>query len=425
MQNEIIGNLTKEFGSLPDQPEDLELSALAAVLTESGKGSTLGPCINSLVGKVASAKMPAGFSIARIRKYLESTWRFQPGLQDQALITTASFPPTNRLSDDKEAGVFLDSVAKRVMKNIGFDPTQLQSSTQSESSSGVITIPAEVMQSFHDERRGDNEALYKLFAKRSGKDTNLVLEERTQAKERTRDLQSKLDAWAAEHDDLYEQGIVPAFDAKKARTYDSYWNWVVQDLLVRLQPRWREVQDMYQDACTAFSIRATPHLLDVVQFQLRAAMKKNTTSREQEAFRQLLAIKEACASTILNETAPRFKHSVPSMMPVLGINEQGVTSVREVLRPIRSPPLPSPPTMLSKFDERLRERNPFDSSIFTPPDSEINMSNPSTAGSTPRTPSPHQSHLTWTPEIQTKSHRGWHRNDEMTATYLNWFNQLV
>ncbi|KAH8724221.1 hypothetical protein GQ44DRAFT_760348 [Phaeosphaeriaceae sp. PMI808] len=423
VQNEIIGDLTKEFGSLPDQPEDLELSTLATTLTESGKGSTIGPCINALVGKVVSAKMATGFSIARIRKHLESTWGFQSGLQDRALITTVSSPPANRLSDDKEACLFLDSIANRVMKDIGFDPAQLQSSVQSQNASGAAVISAEAMQSFQDQRCAENEELYKIFAKRSGKDTNLVLKEMAQAKERTQDLQSKVDAWAAEHDDLYEQGIVPAFDAKKARTYDSYWNWVIQDLLQLLQPGSREIQDIYEDACTRFSIRATPQLLDVVQFQLRAAMKKEVAPTEQEAFRKLRAIVDACTSTISNEEAPRLKHSVPSMMPVLAIDEQGVTSVREVLRPIHSSPPPL--TMLSKFEERLRKRNPFDASIWTPPDSEANMSDSSTPSITPRTPSPHNSHLTWTPEIQTKSHRGWQRNDEITASYLNWFKKTA
>ena len=423
MQNEIIGDLTKEFGSLPDQPEDLELSALAAGLTESGKGSTLGPCMNTLLSKMASANMPAGFSMARIRKHLESTWGFQPGLQDRALITIVSFPPVNRLADDKEAGSFLDSIANQVMKDIGLDPAQLQSSPNSQSASIAVAVPAEVMQSFQDERRVENEELYKLFAKRSGKDTNLLPEERTQAKKHAQDLQSKLDAWAAEHDDLYEAGIIPAFDAKKARTYDSSWNWVVQDLLLQLQPRSREIQDIYQDACMRFRIRATPRLLDVVQFQLQANMKKTATPTEQETFRQLLAIGEACASTISNETAPRFRYSVPSMMPVLAIDEKGVTSVREVFRPIRSPPSPS--TMLmSRVVEKLRGRNPVDSSIFTPPDSEVNTSVPSIAGSTPRTPSPHDNHSTWAPEIQTKNHRGWKRNDEITAAYLNWFKKV-
>lgn len=224
MQNEIIGDLIKEFGSLPDQPEDLELSALATALTESGKGSTLGPCINSLAGKTATAKIPAGFSIARIRKHLESTWRFQQGLQDRALTTIVSFPPANRLTDDKDASMFLDLIANQVMKDIGFDFSQLQSSIQPQNASGAVTISAEVMQAFQDERRAENDALYNLFAKRSGKNMGTLLEERTQAKERAQDLQNRVDAWTAEHDDLYEQGIVPAFDVKKVRMYDFYWN---------------------------------------------------------------------------------------------------------------------------------------------------------------------------------------------------------
>lgn len=34
-----------------------------------------------------------------------------------------------------------------------------------------------------------------------------------------------------EHGEFYAQGMQPVFDSKKARSYDSYWNWVRQDAL--------------------------------------------------------------------------------------------------------------------------------------------------------------------------------------------------
>ena len=32
-------------------------------------------------------------------------------------------------------------------------------------------------------------------------------------------------------DDVYGRGIRPAFDARKAREFSSYWNWAMQDCL--------------------------------------------------------------------------------------------------------------------------------------------------------------------------------------------------
>ncbi|PVH99331.1 thiolase-like protein [Periconia macrospinosa] len=412
VQNEIIGDLTKEFGSLPDQPEDVELSSLATELSEAGKGSTLGPCMNTLIGKVASTKMPAGFSIARIRKYLESTWKFQSGLQDRVLITIVSSSPTARLPDEKEASLFLDSIAHRVMKEIGFDIAQLKSANQSQSAVRTVATPEGDMRPFQDSWRAEDEALSNLFARRCNKVKDVLLEEYLQAKEHIENLERKVDAWAAEHDDLYEQGIIPAFDVRKIRKYDSYWNWVVQDLFLQLQPTQRDDQQAYQDICMHFSTRATPNFLNMLDFQLQEAREKEGASLTQEKYQRIQDIKVACESAVSNRESPRFKHIVASKMPVLDIDEQGITTVREILRPVG---LPLP--MLSKIKDRFGDGSLPDSEIYTP-DSSINSSTSSTT-------SPRRADTTWNPEIQTKSHRGWRTNHEITATYLNWFEKAA
>ena len=44
-------------------------------------------------------------------------------------------------------------------------------------------------------------------------------------------LQEKLDSISREHGESYITGIQPAFDALKARHFNSSWNWVRQDAL--------------------------------------------------------------------------------------------------------------------------------------------------------------------------------------------------
>jgi fatty acid synthase subunit beta len=44
------------------------------------------------------------------------------------------------------------------------------------------------------------------------------------------ELQSKLDLLSVEHGDVYIDGVAPTFDKVKARFYDSFWNWVRQDV---------------------------------------------------------------------------------------------------------------------------------------------------------------------------------------------------
>jgi hypothetical protein len=71
LQNEIIGDLQKEFGSdsVPEKSEELPLKEVAAYLTVGHSGE-LGKFTNSLISKLIANKMPAGFGMKNIKTYL-------------------------------------------------------------------------------------------------------------------------------------------------------------------------------------------------------------------------------------------------------------------------------------------------------------------------------------------------------------------
>lgn len=73
LQNEILGDLGKEFGSTPEKPEDTPLDELGAAMQATFNGQ-LGKQSSSLVARMVSAKMPGGFNITAVRKYLETRW---------------------------------------------------------------------------------------------------------------------------------------------------------------------------------------------------------------------------------------------------------------------------------------------------------------------------------------------------------------
>lgn len=71
LQNELMGDLTAEFGNLPEDAESVTLESLGASLGSNFSGQ-LGKPMSRLVFKLVSSKMPADFNQAALREYLNS-----------------------------------------------------------------------------------------------------------------------------------------------------------------------------------------------------------------------------------------------------------------------------------------------------------------------------------------------------------------
>jgi fatty acid synthase subunit alpha, fungi type len=335
LQNEIIGDLTKEFGSLPDQPEDIPLAEMGAGLAESGVGQKLGACTSSLVSKLASTKMPAGSGAASLRQYLEGRWGFKQGLQDRALLASIARQPTSRLGDAKQMESFLDDLAQTVLRDVGVDPASLSSQSGQASASASTAISSEALEALQREQRADDKKMLELYAKRCGQDLDAAGGEVARQQKTIDELQSKVDAWEAEHGDAYEKGIQPKFDARKARRYDSYWNWVIQDLVATFSGLLHGNEDVVKEDAQArtarFQTRSTTRLLDAVQYLLNSLSRLPDTEGKPAAREWLVALQQACQEAKAN-SIPIFKYSVPSMVPVLEIDDKGKISVEEVPR---------------------------------------------------------------------------------------------
>lgn len=72
LQNELLGDLGNEFGTLPDGSEDVPIQSLGESLKSNFSGQ-LGKQSSSIVARLISSKMPAGFSLGAIREYLKHT----------------------------------------------------------------------------------------------------------------------------------------------------------------------------------------------------------------------------------------------------------------------------------------------------------------------------------------------------------------
>ena len=312
----------------------MSLAELGAHLADSGLGEKLGPCTNALVGKVASTKMPAGSGSASLRQYLESRWGFKQGLQDRALLSTILRQPASRLSDAKQMESFLDEHAQTVLRDVGVDPASLSSQQGQASASASTAVSSEALEALRKDQRADDKRLLELYAKRCGQ--NLDSSSGAAQKQETIDeLQSRVDSWGAEHGEAYEKGIRPKFDPKKARKYDSYWNWVVQDLVSTFSRLVHGTADQArEDAATQlarFQTRATPRLTHVIN-HLTNSLPRLPDGPGKAAAREWLSDLQTACLEAKTAPAPVFRHSVASTVPVLNMDERGKIRVEEVPR---------------------------------------------------------------------------------------------
>ena len=83
LQNEILGDLQKEFGTEPENAAETPLSSLAQLM--GSNYLKLGPHSQKLIARLISAKMPAGFGLTNIRTFLSQEYSLGDGRIDGML----------------------------------------------------------------------------------------------------------------------------------------------------------------------------------------------------------------------------------------------------------------------------------------------------------------------------------------------------
>ncbi|PGH22992.1 fatty acid synthase subunit alpha [Polytolypa hystricis UAMH7299] len=271
LQNEILGDLGKEFGSTPEKPEDTPLDELGASMQATFNGQ-LGKQSSSLIARLVSSKMPGGFNITAVRKYMETRWGLGQGRQDGALLLALTMEPPARLGSEADAKAYLDDVTNKYAANAGISLSTVSAGGDpGAAAGGMMMDPAAI-----DALTKDQRALFKqqleLIARylkmdlRAGDKAHLV------AQESQNTLQAQLDLWHAEHGDFYASGIEPSFDPLKARLYDSSWNWARQDALSMyfdiIFGRLKVVDREIVSQCIRIMNRSNPLLLEFMQYHI-------------------------------------------------------------------------------------------------------------------------------------------------------------
>ena len=270
MQNEILGDLQLEFSSAPEKGEELPLEELGSSLGAGFNGS-LGKYTTGVISRLIGGKMPGGFNLSAIRSYLSKSWGLGSSRADGVLLLAATMEPAKRLGSEAEAKSWLDGVVAIYAQRSGISLSSGAAAGGGGGAGGAVINSEEFLkfQADQDTFATQQVELWMRYLKRDVRAGEIKYDAE---KANSEQLQSRLDAIAREHGDTYINGIQPAFDALKARHFDSSWNWVRQDALLMFYDiifgRLTTVDREITSRCIAIMNRADPDLITYMQYYI-------------------------------------------------------------------------------------------------------------------------------------------------------------
>lgn len=332
LQNEILGDLGKEFGSTPEKPEDTPLDELGAAMQATFNGQ-LGKQSSSLIARLVSSKMPGGFNITAVRKYLETRWGLGSGRQDSVLLLALTLEPASRLGSEGDAKSYLDDVSNKYASNVGISlsaPTA--GGDAGAGGGGMLMDPAAI-----DALTKDQRALFKqqleLFARYLKMDLRAGDKAFVGSQESQKVLLAQLDLWNTEHGEFYANGIEPSFSQLKARVYDSAWNWARQDALSMYYDiifgRLKAVDREIVSRCIRIMNRSNPLLLNFMQYHMDTCPTEQgeTYKLAKQLGEQLI---DNCKDVL--DEAPVYKDVAIPTGPQTTVDRRGNLDYKEIPR---------------------------------------------------------------------------------------------
>ncbi|KAJ2107445.1 fatty acid synthase alpha subunit Lsd1 [Coemansia sp. RSA 922] len=336
LQNEIIGDLHKEFGSkVPDRAEDLSLQDLANAI--GAFGGSLGKYTQAQLARLFGNKMPGGFSLSSARSTLQSAYGLGPQRQDALLLVALTMEPSSRLSRDAEAKSWLGTVAQAYAAKAGISYPSANSGGSS-GQTGAPTISSAEMEKMKQKQYEHIRQQIQVLARYAGMDLRegARMAENEQAK--AVKLQTKLDKISAELGDEFTDGMMPLFDSRKARFFDSSWNWarqeayeLIQQAIVGCSAGSANAPASVDDASLQrLKNRSNPGLLQMLAGSLSILQAANDDSLR-SVIRLVSKLHDACA---LSLTQPPVYRELSTLTgPQVDIGPNGTVVYSEVPRP--------------------------------------------------------------------------------------------
>ncbi|KAI9660094.1 MAG: 3-oxoacyl-[acyl-carrier-protein] synthase [Bathelium mastoideum] len=329
LQNEILGDLGKEFGSTPEKPEDTPLDELGASMQATFNGQ-LGKQSSSLIARLVSSKMPGGFNITAVRKHLETRWGLGPGRQDGVLLLALTSEPASRLASENDAKSWLDDLTNKYAATAGISLSTAPAGGEGGAAGGGMMMDPAAIDALTKDQRALFKQQLELFARYLKIDLRAGDKAFVGSQETASALQAQLDLWNAEHGDFYASGIEPSFNPLKARVYDSSWNWARQDALSMYYDiifgRLTAVDREIVSRCIHIMNRSNPLLLDFMQYHIDNCPTERGETYElaKQLGQQLI---DNCKD-VLGE-APVYKDVALPTAPQVEVDARGNTNYAE------------------------------------------------------------------------------------------------
>ena len=330
LQNELVGTLEAEFSSLPPAPENLSISQLGEEIQRGFSGS-LGKESSRLFSRFFSAKVPVGFAQNDARRYLEETWGAGSGRQTSILLLTITAEPASRLPSVNSAKEFLDSMATRYASVVGVNLSKATASSGQQSSATAM-VDSKQIEALREEQNERLSKHFNILAEHLGVDpsNNPKIQELEPLEQEQR---SKLELWSSEFEDEFEAGIQSAFDTRKIRRFNSWWNNVRQDVISlfhETQNSTSLINEFTLDGKILhianrgndFICKLVDHLAD---------MASETPSTRAGGFRAIARKLSAVLKVAMNDD-PVFKFTRKTMAPETTVDQAGVIMYKEVPR---------------------------------------------------------------------------------------------
>ena len=325
LQNELIGDIAKEFGRDPQNGSEAKLSELAAQFDDGYR--QLGPVTTALVNKLFSMKMAAGFSVSTAKAYLAEKFGFPAGHAESIFVSALLSEPAVRHGAPAESQAFFDQIATAYASANG-----ISLGGGGGSGGGMVAGPSADPAALKD-YKAKHEALMRrqLGCYHEFLDMD-VLEAETKLRAKNAamwELEKTLDAWLLEHGDVYSDGIKQSFDPRKTRKYDSAWAWANQDcmaLINDLSKRTKEPLPNLHERMYLIENRATKQTMAILEYHSKQAELEGRTATSKLLVELKLRVGKALAQE------PVYRDFCVPTKPQVTFSDDGGIKYSEVRR---------------------------------------------------------------------------------------------
>ncbi|KAJ2392673.1 fatty acid synthase alpha subunit Lsd1, partial [Coemansia sp. RSA 2611] len=363
LQNELVGDLQKEFGGdMPDKPEELPLRELAQGLSPAS--NALGKVTTTLVSRMLASKMPGGFTKSAICQHLHATYGLGSLRQHALLLVALAMEPSARLDSEASAKSWLDTVAQKYAHVAGISfasaPPSPSGDQRTVAPRAVAVINSEAFERAQKAQQQLATRTMHALATYLGTSIDQPL-----AISSADSASADLDVWLGEYGQAFCDGIRPAFAPLKMRRYDSFWNWARQDLIQLyfdiLSGKVTKIDLTMSSHCLRLMNRVTPALVDVLNYIVDCA-KQGPSAGHALAAKYGVSLIRQCelgihASPAYQFTeqlrAPRMRINGSGRLEYFEVNRSGETSICDYVRAVCSSDAELASTMESKAGSSL------------------------------------------------------------------------